>query len=161
MNRPDRALRSPLLARFRQRDSGAEFQVVLNHLARGNADFRTQQAVGLREWGRQQTIPTIAFGDFNFDYVFETDSGNQAFVEFMRDNVWKWIKPGEMIDTNWYDEAGDGEDDYPGSMLDFAFVAGAAKELSWKFDVLVREDDFPDDDQTSDHRPVVLELITE
>ncbi len=159
MNRPDRALRSPLLARFRQRETGAIFQVVLNHLARGNAEFRTQQAVGLREWGRQQTLPTLAIGDFNFDYVFATKQGNSAFDEFLRDNIWKWIEPIEMIDSNWYDADGDRVDDYPGSLLDFVFVAGPARDLDWKCDVIVREGDFPDDNRTSDHRPVRLTLV--
>lgn len=160
-NRPDRAMRSPLLARFKQRDSEAEFQVVLNHLARGDAQFRQQQAIGLREWGRQQTLPTICIGDFNFDYVFATEKGNDAFVEFMRDNVWKWIQPTEMIDTNWYDGDGDGADDYPGSMLDFAFVAGPAKDLDWNCEVIVRDGDFPDNAETSDHRPVLLTLAAD
>jgi hypothetical protein len=41
-------------------------------------------------------------------------------------------------------------------MLDFAFVASAAKELECKCRVIVRDGDFPDDDATSDHRPVEL-----
>lgn len=155
-NRENRSLRCPLLARFRDKKTDEQFQVVANHLARGNAKFRTQQAIGLREWARLQTIPTIAIGDFNFDYEFKTMRGNEAFAQFTRDNVWKWIEPEKLIDTNWYDREGDGEDDYPGSMLDFAFVAGPAKGQSWKCEVIVREGDFPDDKKTSDHRPIVL-----
>ncbi len=161
LNRPDRAMRSPLLARFKQLSSEVEFQVVLNHLARGDDKFREQQAVGLQEWGRQQTLPTFCIGDFNFDYVFATDKGNEAFTEFMRDNVWKWIRPAEMIDSNWYDENGDGVDDFPGSLLDFMFVAGPAKDADWNCQVIVRDGDFPDTAETSDHRPVVLTLITD
>ena len=40
--------------------------------------------------------------------------------------TWKWIKPEPLVDTNWADHDGDGDDDYPDSMLDFIFVAGAA-----------------------------------
>ena len=93
------------------------------------------------------------------DYEFKTDQGNLAFAEFMRDNIWRWVRPAELIDTNWYDADRDGQDDYPGSLLDFMFVAGAAKELDWKCEVVVREGDFPDDDKTSDHRPVTLSLV--
>ena len=158
-NREDRALRCPLYAKFKRKDNGKVFQVVTNHLARGNAKFRTQQASGLREWARNQSTPTISIGDFNFDFEFKTRQGNQGFTEFMRDGVWKWIEPEKLIDTNWYDREKDGKDDYPGSMLDFAFVAGAAKDMQWKCTVIVRKGDFPDDEKTSDHRPVLLQRV--
>lgn len=158
-NREDRALRCPLLAKFKRKDNNKIFQIVVNHLARGNSKFRTQQAIGLREWARNQNIPTISIGDFNFDFEFKTRQGNQAFTEFMRDGVWKWIEPEKLIDTNWYDRDGDGKDDYPGSMLDFAFVAGPAKTYKWSSNVIVRDGDFPDDSRTSDHRPVVLKEL--
>lgn len=161
MNKFPRVQRSPLLARFKQRDGGVEFYIVVNHLARGSAEFRQQQATGLREWARNRQMPIIAIGDYNFDYEFDTDRGNKAFSNFMQDNVWKWIKPVELIDTNWYDREGDGEDDFPGSMLDFAFVAGAAKAQDWQCEVIVREGDFPDDETTSDHRPSVLTLVSD
>lgn len=158
LNQPDRAMRSPLLARFRDRQDGQEYQIVANHLARGNAESRARQARGLREWGRNQELPTIAIGDFNFDYDFRTRQGNASFVEFMRDDVWSWIKPDPLVDTNWYDPDGDGVDNYPDSMLDFAFVTGKAKTWRWTCRVIVRPGDFPDDDQTSDHRPILLRL---
>ncbi len=83
------------------------------------------------------------------DYDFRTKEGNDAFVEMLRDNVWIWIKPTEFIDSNWSDSDGDGNDNYPDSMLDFAFVAGPAKDWNPVCKVLVLEDDFPDDDTTS------------
>jgi len=43
-------------------------------------------------------------------------------------------------------------------MLDFAFVAGPAKEWTPVCRVLVRDGDFPDDKTTSDHRPIELKL---
>ena len=158
-NRENRSLRCPLYARFKRNDNEQIFQVVTNHLARGNAKFRTKQAVGLREWARGQTVPTISIGDFNFDFEFATRQGNTAFNEFMRDGIWKWIEPKKLVDTNWYDRENDGQDDYPGSMLDFAFVAGPAKKMKWQCEVLVRDGDFPDNKKTSDHRPVVLKEV--
>ena len=77
----------------------------------------------------------------------------------MRDGIWKWVKPVEWIDTNWADRNDDGVDDYPGSMLDFVFVANGATEWKTTCRVIVREGDFPDDETTSDHRPV--ELVVE
>lgn len=156
LNNETRTHRSPLMVHLRQRDTGVEFLVVANHLARGNEDLREKQAIGLREWARDQTLPTITIGDFNFDYDFPTEKGNEAFVEMMRDNVWLWVQPEEFIDTNWADSDGDGNDNYPHSMLDFAFVAGPAKTWNPTCRVIVRDGDFPDTQQTSDHRPVEL-----
>ncbi len=150
--------RSPLIVHLRDRQSGVEFQVMVNHLARGNVELRNQQAVGLREWARDQTLPTITIGDFNLDYDFLTKRGNAAFVEMLRDNVWQWVEPAELIDTNWSDSDGDGSDNYPDSMLDFAFVAGPARDWQSVSRVIVRDGDFPDDETTSDHRPIALEL---
>ncbi|MEL7496568.1 MAG: hypothetical protein AAFN77_03095 [Planctomycetota bacterium] len=148
--------RSPLAVHLKEKSSDLEFIVVLNHLARGSDLMRTNQAIALREWARDQTLPLICIGDFNFDYDFHTKSGNEAFVAFLRDNIWQWVVPDPLIDTNWSDR--DGKDKYPDSMLDFMFVAGPATEWSLRSEVIVREGDFPDNDQTSDHRPVSLTL---
>ena len=148
--------RSPLLVRLRDRETGMVFQVMVNHLARGDAAFRTVQAAGLREWGRDQTLPTFCVGDFNFDFAFDTRRGNDAFPEMLRDNVWTWVEPVELIDTNWADRNEDGIDDYPDSMLDFAFVAGPAKDWNLKCEVIVREGDFPARREESDHRAIRL-----
>ena len=110
-------------------------------------------------WAKTQTLPIIAVGDFNFDYDFHTETGNKAFSVFLQDDVWKWLKPTRLIDTNWADRNEDGVDDYPGSILDFAFVAKSAKEWKTTSRVIVRDGDFPDDETTSDHRAV--EMVVE
>ncbi|QEG23094.1 endonuclease/exonuclease/phosphatase family protein [Mariniblastus fucicola] len=147
--------RSPLVGHFKDLLSGKEILVMVNHLARGKAEMRQMQATKLVEWARDQTMPVVALGDYNFDYEFATRKGNEAFRLFMKDSIWKWIEPIELIDTNWYDDPRqpDGKDDYPGSMLDFGFVAGPAKDWTTSCKVIVREGDFPDDEKTSDHRP--------
>lgn len=146
--------RSPLVAVFRDQESGTEFTFLTVHLARGNAKLRAEQAMGLREFARDSGMPMIAAGDFNMDYDFPTAKGNDAFVEMLRDNIWAWVKPDPLIDTNWSDRGG--KDNYPDSMLDFCFVANAAREWLIECDVVVREGDFPDDNETSDHRPVKI-----
>jgi endonuclease/exonuclease/phosphatase family metal-dependent hydrolase len=151
--------RSPLFVRLKDRLADVEFIVMTNHFARSNSKLREQQAIGLREWARDQNVPIINIGDFNMDYDFHTSQGNSAFPEIIRDNVWSWVQPQELIDTNWYDPDGDGKDNFPDSMLDFAFVAGAAKHWNPVCRVIVRDGDFPDDKTTSDHRPI--ELIVE
>jgi endonuclease/exonuclease/phosphatase family metal-dependent hydrolase len=150
--------RSPLFVRLRDRVTNLEFIVMTNHLARGNAELRKQQAIGLREWARDQNVGVITIGDFNMDFDFKTERGNDAFPEMIRDNIWAWVRPKDLVDTNWADRNGDGIDDYPDSMLDFAFVAGPAKTWAPECVVVVRPGDFPDDEKTSDHRPIELIL---
>jgi endonuclease/exonuclease/phosphatase family metal-dependent hydrolase len=150
--------RAPLVVHLKHRASEVEFLVMNNHLARGKAPVRQEQATKLVEWARTQLLPVVALGDYNFDYVFETKTGNRAFSNMLHDNVWQWVRPEEWIDTNWYDDPRepDGDDDYPGSMLDFAFVSGPAKAWKKRCRVIVRDGDFPDDESTSDHRPFEL-----
>ena len=146
--------RSPLFIVLKDRKTCFEFIVMTNHLARRSISLRLSQAAGLREWARDSNMPIIAIGDFNFDYSFENSQGNESFVEFMRDGVWEWVAPNPLIDTQWSDH--NGEDRYPDSLLDFAFVANGAKSLCCKCEVIVTPGDFPDNEQTSDHRPVSL-----
>ena len=150
--------RVPLYVRLQDKTNGQEVVFVMNHLARGDKQFRQAQARTLREWARTKSIPIVAIGDYNLDFVFATERGNPAFDEMMRDNVWKWVRPEPLVDTNWSDRDGDGVDNYIDSLLDFSFVAGAAKTWQATSRVIVRENDFPDDDKTSDHRPVELIL---
>ena len=147
--------RSPLVVHLRDKSTEQEFLVMNNHLARGKAEIRQDQANKLVEWAREEAVdlPIIALGDYNFDFVFETERGNKGFDNMLRDNIWFWVKPEPYVDTNWYDPEPDGVDNYPGSMLDFGFVAGAAKDWKPTCKVIVREGDFPDDETTSDHRP--------
>ncbi|MCP4480861.1 MAG: endonuclease/exonuclease/phosphatase, partial [Planctomycetaceae bacterium] len=153
--------RAPLVAHLKDRANGTEFLVMVNHLARGKAEIRQKQATMLVDWARDQTLPVFALGDYNFDFVFKTRKGNPAFSNMLKDNIWRWVEPVELIDTNWYDNPRnpDGIDDYPGSILDFAFVAGSAKNWKSTCRVLVREGDFPDDKTTSDHRPFEMTIV--
>lgn len=150
--------RSPWVMKVKETATGEAFYMITVHLARNRAELRQRQAEGIRDWARSQSLPIVAIGDFNFDYVFADEKGNKAFELFQEDDVMQWVRPEKWIDTNWYDPESDGADDYPGSMLDFAFVAGSAKDWSPRCRVIVREGDFPDDKQTSDHRPIELLL---
>ena len=145
---------APLVAHLKEKSSGQEFKIIMNHLARGSAELRGTQAELLCNWAREQKVPIIAVGGYNFDYDFVTRKGNPAFQLFLDSGVWKWIEPRVPIDTNWADRNRDGKDDFPDSMLDFVFVAGPAKQWKITADVIFRRHDFPDDDHTSDHRPI-------
>lgn len=126
-----------------------------NHLTRGKEENRNLQAELLSAWAGQSILPIIAVGDYNMDYDFRTRKGNAAFDIMQKDGRWKWIEPKELIDSNWADSKRDGKDDYPESLLDFVFVNQAAQKLQISCEVIVRPGDFPDDEKTSDHRPVL------
>jgi hypothetical protein len=145
---------APLIAQLRCKRTQAEFIVVMNHLTRGSAELRMRQALILVEWAKQQKLRVIAVGGYNFDYDIPTKKGNAAFDAFLRDGTWKWIEPKERSDTNWADRNRDGKDDYPDSMLDFTFAAGLPKPSDIQSEVIVREGDFPDNEKTSDQRPI-------
>lgn len=148
--------RAPIYVHLLDNDSKRDFIVMNNHLTRGNAANRNKQADLLSGWANAPKPPTIAVGDYNMDYDFKTKKGNDAFYIILWGASWKWIKPKELIDTNWADPDGDGKDNYPDSMLDFVFVNQAAQKWKISCEVVVREGDFPDDKTTSDHRPVLV-----
>ncbi len=150
--------RSPLACRFRDRATGETFFVVTVHLARGNEDLRASQALGLSAWATEVQAPAIAVGDFNFDFEFGTEKGNQSWERFKDAGIWKWARPSELVDTNWSDRTRDGVDDYPDSCLDFAYYASLPADWRVTSEVIVRPGDFPDDNRTSDHRPLLVKL---
>ena len=146
---------APLVAQLRHKSSGQELMVVMLHLARGSAELRKKQSLLLIDWAKQQTLPVIAMGGFNFDYDFVKHKGNESFDAFTAVDTFQWIKPVKWVDSNWSDRNKDGKDDYPDSILDYVFASGVAKDWQLSCEIIVRPGDFPDTDSTSDHRPVV------
>ncbi len=159
---------------------------MVNHLTRGNDQSRRKQAFLLRESARDQSLPIVAAGDYNFDFDFNHLKGNQSMAIFVRRDasdggefVWKWVVPdteieatgvrgdrrigvlADFADSNWADGDGYGDDDFPDSILDFIFLAQGAKDWKANSSVIVRPNDFPDNDETSDHRPVEATLEPE
>ena len=150
--------RSPLAVKLIDKTTSAGFWLIANHLARGEENLRTEQAKMLRKWAEDSKDPVIAAGDFNFDFEFATQKGNAGFDAMLEGNVWTWLKPDPLIDSNWADDRQITDrriDRYPDSILDFVFVANEARTWSGKSTVVVRPGDFPDSDQTSDHRPLI------
>lgn len=150
--------RSPLIIRFRDRVSGLDFYHVTVHLARSNDAQRSLEALVLRDWILDRSDPVLALGDFNFDFSFADEAGgNDAYRLFTRDPRIDWIEPEVFLDTN-YSESG-GRETYPDSILDFAFAANTARRWDIRSKVYVRPGDFPDTDETSDHRAVTATVF--
>lgn len=150
--------RAPIIANLEDTKTGKKLWVMNNHLTRGKEENRNKQAELLVDWVQGIKEPVIAVGDYNMDFDFHTRAGNQAFEIFQAGDHWKWIVPKQLVDTNWSDPDGDGKDNYPDSMLDFVFVNDAAQSWVISCEVVVRDGDFPDDDTTSDHRPVLTTI---
>jgi hypothetical protein len=73
------------------------------------------------------------------------------------------VRPEKLIDSNWADTdprlpPDKRVDQYPDSLLDFIFVTAPARNWQPKSWVVVRERDFPDTGETSDHRPVAASI---
>lgn len=151
--------RSPLALRLVDRVGGAAFWLVAVHLARGEEALRTDQARMLCRWASDRSEPLILAGDCNLDFDLRTRRGNAAWQVLHDSQVWRWLEPDPLVDTNWADDRnappGERRDRYPDSLLDFIFVANGAASWAGESDVIVEPGDFPDDDATSDHRPVV------
>ncbi len=151
----DGAHASPFVVNLKDKVTNQEIVVVVCHFSLRNSDLRQTQALALRKWAKTIAKPVIAIGSFNFDYQIKKQTGNTAFDEFTKDGIWKWSKPEKLVDTCWL--AGeDGKDRYPDTIVDFAFTSNFPNDWNSSSKIIVREGDFPDDDQTSDHRPIEL-----
>lgn len=142
-------VRAPLWARFQLKPSGPEFIFMVNHLYRGNTAGRHAQARGLNDWAEAQTVPVIATGDYNFDWHFQNgDTDHDDGYDLMTDGgVFEWVRPAALIPTNCSAHQ---------SVLDFVFVAGAARNWNGVGEILFDQASYcPDDNSTSDHRPVL------
>jgi len=147
---PSMSPRSPLVVRLRHNATNQEFFFMVNHLYRGTGvdARRLDQARYLSEWASQQTIPVIAVGDYNFDWDLDfndsADNYNKG-LGAMTAHSFDWLKPAQLVRTH---------DSTYNSVLDFVFLANYAGVISGASEVVVRPNDFPDDNTTPDHRPV-------
>lgn len=141
--------RAPLVGHFRSRETGREFLFMANHLWRTNDTYRHQQGGLLNEWARTQTLPVIAVGDYNFDWRVNggEESHDLGYDRMVADDVWRWVRPETLVGTQC--------SNFAPAVLDFVFVAGEAKDWAASSAVLEPQTEYcPDDNRTSDHRPV-------
>ncbi len=148
--------RPPVAVKFKHPNSRSEFILLVNHFSAESSDIRARQAEFLVELARTASLPIIAVGDFNMEYDIKSGRGNEAFDIIQTDGIWRWVEPEQAIDTNWSGPNGNGRDNHPNSMSDLVFVAGPPEGVRVTCKVVVREGDFPDDEKTSNHRPVLV-----
>lgn len=148
-------VRSPLVAHFLDSFTEQEFLFMVNHLWRSNDRGRHEQARMLNQWAAEQDLPVIAVGDYNFDYDIDTGEYDLGYDLMTIDDVFEWVRPDELVSTQCTLDRNDETRCFFNSVLDFIFVSGAARDWDMISEIVVREGDFPDDELTSDHRPVL------
>jgi endonuclease/exonuclease/phosphatase family metal-dependent hydrolase len=148
-------VRPALVLDLKERASGLRFLFMVNHLYRSRENERHRQADILNDWGATHALPTIAVGDYNFDW--DIDNGDQqhdAGYDLMTAaGAWQWVRPPALTTTQC-----SGWPCRYTSVLDFVFLNPAAQGWPAQSKIVVRADDFPDDATTSDHRPVRAQL---
>lgn len=139
--------RAPLTAHFVMIDSGNDFFVVLNHLARGDEALRQRQTEGIKEWSMDKNAPVLLMGDFNYDYNLDTGNGNTSFDLMIGDGDFRWAEPEDRdlaptyLSKKYY------------SVLDFFFTYNFPD--SWEFtSQVLHQQQTEDSSATSDHRPI-------
>ena len=149
-------LRCPLVVHLREKQTQYEFLFMVNHLARGDWGKRHEQARRLNRWAKSQRLPIIATGDYNFDWhVYNGDREHDLGYDLLTENaVFTWIRPETLLRTqcspNVY-----GTGCKNNSILDFIFVSGDAKKWAGISEILFPDESyFPDNNKSSDHRPV-------
>ena len=149
---PGRNQRSPLVVELRENASGKQFMFMVNHLARGDNDLRRLQAERLNTWVRQQTVPVIATGDYNFDWEVSGGDTNHdvGYDRMIAQSAWSWVRPTTLIKSQC--------DANHNSVLDFVFVNAAARNWQGSAIILQVPGDCNDDNEKPDHRPVQAEF---
>jgi hypothetical protein len=148
------SVRSPLVGTFNIRATGQVFKFMVNHLYRTNDPGRHQQASQLNNWGQGESLPVIAVGDYNFDWEVQDGENkhDHGYDLMTQASVFHWIRPAVLVKT----QASTG---YPPSVLDFVFVHdGESGNLTGTSEIIVVPGDFPDDDNTPDHRPLLAQI---
>lgn len=99
-----------------------ELLFMVNHLYRSKATKRHEQATGLNDWAKTQTLPVIAVGDYNFDWSIPTGDTNhdKGYDNMVINGVFTWVRPETLVKTHCSHHNG---------VLDFVFVSGDAQ--SW------------------------------
>lgn len=140
---------APLAVRFRL-DGNTEFQFLIVDLSESRKR-RATQVDALVAWAAAQPLPVVAVGTFNFGLATD-GSGGSGELETLTSAGWKWVMPTTPVGTYC---------DGRSPVQDFVFLAGPASAWGGRSDVMFPQKNYcPDDERTSDHRPVLANLDT-
>lgn len=148
--------RAALVLHLRDKPTDIQLLFMVNHLERDLPELRQQQAQALNAWAARQVLPVIAVGDYNVDWAVADEVHDPAYDTLVADERFQWIRPAELLTTEC--------NGWPCEMRvvqDFVFTVGAAQSWLAASIIATTPDDFPDDETTSNHRPVVASLWPE
>lgn len=156
---PNGRVRSPLVALLLDNETEQMFAFMVNHL-KARTDYesrqlRHEQAQLLNEWAvdaAELELPVIAVGDYNFYYEVDGSGYDEGLDIIQENGAFEWVEPVEIINTQC---TAQGNGCRYNSVVDFIFVSGDAQNWNGISEIIVTEGDFPDDETTSDHRPVM------
>lgn len=151
-------VRPALIGKFKVKNTGKGFFFVVNHLARNPDYMRYAQSRAIRKWtNTKKNFPIIMVG---YDWGVENGEGNQdkGYDILLREGQngeqkLFWIKP-EILNGTQCSVTEDGIACIYNSVLDFIFVNSEARKWEGTSIIIKTEGDLPDDDETSNHRPV-------
>ena len=149
-------VRSPLVAHFKEIETEQEFLFMVNHLYRTNNMARHQQSRLLNEWGEAQDIPIIAVGDYNYDWEVEDGENDhdEGYDLLTAAGIFTWVRPSILIPTQCSFNSRTGNCKH-NSVIDFVFVANMPVTWNSESEIIKAPGDFPDDNSTPDHRPLL------
>lgn len=145
--------RAPFIGHFVIKSNKKAFTVMVNHLHRGSAEKRLEQAKAIHDWAQGATVPMITLGDFNMDCVVSDDRSSitecgPAFHALTDDGTWKWVKPSPIHETHC--------SRYRGKLMtyDFVLTAGPAQSGEATAEVLEQTGYCPNTPSKPDHMPL-------
>lgn len=158
-------LRPMLIGQFTDKSNNQTIHVGVNHLARAQNEpfLRHAQSRALNKWfykSPQKKGVILLAGDYNYDWdIKKGDKKHDDGYDILTkgDRV-KWVRPTELVTTQCSSK--NGSACWFNSVLDFVFVNEMAQELfsSMSSEIIVRDGDFPPNEYTADHRPIIAEF---
>lgn len=144
--------RAPLVVPLGLKSGGQRFLFVMNHLHSSSTSKRLSQVQKLNAWARDQEVPVIAAGDYNFFDVRPSGSpqNDEGFRLLTEGDVFRWVRPQELVQTQ-FDPHYDID-----WILDFVFVSGEAQGWEASSEILLadRPREYFLTPSMTDHRPV-------
>lgn len=140
-------VRAPLIAKFLDIETNKEFFFMVNHLYRNDNNARLEQAQQLNVWAKQQSLPIIAVGDYNFDLSpYNPNDRGPGFDALIKDSTFTWIMPSLLLPSQCSSY---------NSILDFVFISNKVVANNYSSDILYPEDGYCKNSKYSDHRPLI------
>ncbi len=139
-------VRAPLVAQFKNLNTNQEFLFMVNHLYRANKDARHEQSQQINQWIKQQKLPVIAVGDYNYDMSpYDTNQRDKGYDAITKDKIVTWIKPEILLPSQCSTFK---------SILDFIFISNKIKPINASSKISYPEEAYCTTSKNSDHRPV-------